>query len=136
MFAVLAIRLFPRELLEPQGKADVVARRHVGIERVGLEDDADVPVARLDLVDRRAVEADFARGRRIDAGEHEQRRRLAAARRPEDRHELAVLDAKIGRLDGDDLPQRLLTPSSSIAAIAQPLIPPIVIWVRYFCVKV
>ena len=92
-----------RDLLEAQGKEDVVPRRHVGIERVGLEDDADVAVARLDLVDDRAVEADLAVARRIDAGEHEQRRRLAAARRPEDRDELAVVDAKVGRLDGDDV---------------------------------
>ena len=58
--------------------------------------------ASTSLTDR-AVEADLAVGRRIDAGEHEQRRRLAAARRPEDGDELAVLDAKIGRLDGDDV---------------------------------
>ena len=43
--------------LKRSGKQDVVAHRHVRIERVGLEDDADVAVARLDLVDDVAVEA-------------------------------------------------------------------------------
>ena len=99
-----AARRLPRpDRLEAQREPDVRARRHVRIERVGLEDDADVAVARLDLVDHRAVEADLAGGWRVDAGEHEQRRRLAAARRPEDGDELAVLDAKVGRLDGDDI---------------------------------
>ncbi len=119
--------------LKRSGNRMFVARRHVRIERVGLEDDADVAVARLDLVDHRAVEADLAGARRVDAGEHEQRRRLAAARRPEDRDELAVLDREVGRLDGDrDRPSACVTPVEFDRAIAQPLIPPIVIWVRYF----
>ena len=45
------------DVLEAQREGDVFARRHVRVERVGLEDDADVAVARLDVVDGGAVEA-------------------------------------------------------------------------------
>ena len=89
-----ADRLVARGLLEAQREADVVAHRHVRIERVGLEDDADVAVAGLDLVDEVAVEAQLAAARQVDAGQHEERRRLAAAGGPEQRHELAVLDRR------------------------------------------
>ena len=72
------------------------------IERVGLEHDADVAAARLDVVDPRTVERDVAAARLVDAGEHQQRRRLAAARRPQHRHEGAILDREIDAGDRRD----------------------------------
>ena len=51
------LRLGAFDLLEAQREHDVLEHGHVRIERVGLEDDADVAVARLDVVDARAVEA-------------------------------------------------------------------------------
>ena len=105
------------------------------IERVGLEHDADVAIARLDLVDHPAVEAHLARARRIDPGEQEQGRRLAAARRPEQGDELAVLDREVEMVDRDHLAPRLVQ-TGQLDPRHQPLIPPMVICVRYFWVKV
>jgi hypothetical protein len=82
----------------------------VRVERVGLEDDPDVAVARLDRVDRPAVEADLALARRVDAGEQEQRRRLAAAGGAEEGDELAVRDREAHAVDRDDLAPALAHP--------------------------
>ncbi|MEZ5861565.1 MAG: hypothetical protein R3D28_21725 [Geminicoccaceae bacterium] len=87
--------------MKVKGKADVLLHAHVGVEGIGLEDDADIAVARLDLVDHRVVEADGPAGGRVEPGEHEERRRLAAARGPENGDELAVLDDEVGGLHGD-----------------------------------
>ena len=46
-----------------------------------------------------AVDADLAGGRRLEAGDHAQRRRLAAAAGPEERDELAALDRELEVLD-------------------------------------
>ena len=56
----------------------------------------------------RAVDADRAGGRALEAGDHPQRRRLAAARRPEERDELAPLGGQVEVLDGDDVAELLL----------------------------
>ncbi len=63
--------------------------------------------------DVRAVDRDRARGRLLEAGDHPQRRRLAAARRPEERHELAPLGGQVEVLDGDDVAERFWTSVSS-----------------------
>ena len=104
------------------------------IERVGLEDDADVAVLGLDLVDEVAVEQELAAARQIDAGEHEEARRLAAAGRAEQRHELAVLDRQVHVGDDLDVAEALddvaeLDPRHS----RQPFTPPIDICIRYRC---
>ena len=57
-----------------------------------LEHHAEPAVARLEIVDHAAVDADLARGRVLEAGDHAQRRGLAAARGADEHHELAVLD--------------------------------------------
>ena len=49
------------------------------------------------------VEVDPAVGRLDEPGDHPQRRRLAAARRPEQRDELAVGDLEVELVDGDRL---------------------------------
>ena len=49
--------------------------------------------------ERLAVEQDLARGRRLEAGEHHQRRRLARAGGSEQRQELAALDVEIEIVD-------------------------------------
>ena len=43
-----------------------------------------------------------AGGRQFQPGDHAQRRRLAAARRPEQDEELAVVDGEVGILDRDE----------------------------------
>ena len=54
---------------------------------------------------------DRARCRHDEAGDHLQRRRLAAARRPEQRHELALLHGQRQLLDGRVLAKALVRPS-------------------------
>ena len=48
------------------------------------------------------ADADAPAGVLLEAGDHAQRRGLAAARRPEQRDELAALDRQIDVVDGDD----------------------------------
>jgi hypothetical protein len=78
-----AERLLARHPFEPEREQDVVPHCHMRVERIGLEDDADVAVLGLDLIDDAAVEQQVAAARQIDAGQHEEARRLAAAGRTE-----------------------------------------------------
>ena len=59
-----------------------------------LEHHAEAAVARLEVVDHAAVDADFAGGRILEAGDHAQRRGLAAAGRADEDDEFAVLDGE------------------------------------------
>ena len=61
---------------------------------MALEHHAEAAVARLEVVDHLAVDADFAGGRVLEAGDHAQRRGLAAAGRADKDDELAVLDGE------------------------------------------
>ena len=49
------------EPLHLEREADVVAHRHVRVERVVLEDHRDVAILRLEVVDDPAADADLAR---------------------------------------------------------------------------
>ncbi len=93
-------------LLEPadaQRVADVLGDRHVRVERVALEDHRDVAVAGLHAGDVAIADEDLARRRQLEAGEDAQRRRLAAARGPEQDEEGAVR-ARRGRASGAPAP--------------------------------
>ena len=89
------------EVLHPQREADVVANRHVRVQRVVLEHHRDVAVDGVEVVDDLAADQDLARGRVLETRHHPQRRRLAAARRPDEDHELAVVDLQVEVVDGD-----------------------------------
>ena len=91
------------DLAHDQPVRDVVADGHVREERVVLEDRVDVAVERRDRGDVGAVEQDPAGGRQLEAGDHAQGRRLARARRPEHREELAVADVEVDAVDRDDV---------------------------------
>jgi hypothetical protein len=65
-----------------QPVADVLGDVHVREQRVVLEDGVDVALVRRHAGDRLAGEQDLALGRLLEAGDHAQGRRLAAARRP------------------------------------------------------
>ena len=69
---------------------------------MALEHHAEAAVARLEIVDDASVDADLARGRILEAGDHAQRRGLAAAGRPDEDDELAVLDGEAQVPDRDD----------------------------------
>jgi hypothetical protein len=83
-----------------QAERDVVVHPHVREDRVVLEDEADVSVAGIEPGDRHVVEVDLAGSRLLEAGDHVHRGGLAAARRPEQSDERAVLDNEIESLDG------------------------------------
>ena len=86
-------------LLAPQAEGDVVLHAQVVEQRVGLEHRVDVAAVRRDLGDVVAVEADRAVRGLLEAGDQAQRRRLPAARRAEQREELALADREVQRVD-------------------------------------
>ncbi len=90
-------------LLHAQAELDVLRHVFVREQRVALEHHAEIAVARLEIVDHLAVDADFARGRVLEAGDHAQCGGLATAGRPDEDDEFAVLDDEaqvLHRLDG------------------------------------
>src|SRR6185369_6504397 len=64
-------------------------------QRIALEHHAHVAAMRRQRLDGLAVEADRAGGRRLEAGEQHQGRRLARARRAEQGQELAGFDLQV-----------------------------------------
>src|SRR5687767_12656957 len=104
------------------------------IKRVGLEDDADVSILRLDFIDHLTVEQKCATARKIDAGKHEKTRRLSAAGGAEECDKLAVLDREGEVGDHFDIAEAFddiveLYPGHWL----QPFTPPIDICIRYRC---
>ncbi len=106
-----------RDLLDPlrrlraldparaQRVADVLPHGHVRPERVGLEDHPDVALVRRHVDARGGVEHGAVAERdrpgvgRLEACDAAQRRRLAAAARPEEDEELALLDLEVEVVD-------------------------------------
>ena len=74
---------------------DVVADLQVGKERVGLEDDAEIALADRQAGDVPPGLADRPGRLHVEAGDGAQQRRLSAARRTEERDELAALDVEV-----------------------------------------
>jgi hypothetical protein len=72
--------------------ADVLQHRHVRKERIRLEHHADVALVRGAQRDVGAADRNAAARHRLEARDHPQRRRLAAARGTQQRHELARRD--------------------------------------------
>ena len=91
-----------RHLAQLQAEAEVVAHRHVRVERVVLEHHRDVALARLHVGDVGVADRDRAVGDLLEAGDHPQQRRLAAAGRADQHHELAVRDLERDLVDGLD----------------------------------
>ncbi len=87
-----------------QAEGDVVEHRHVRVERVVLEHHRDVAPARVEVVDDARRRSDLPGADLLEAGDHPQRGRLAAARGPDEHHELARLD-----LEGEVADRRTLS---------------------------
>ncbi|EON32400.1 phenol hydroxylase [Gordonia terrae C-6] len=92
--------LILRHLRECQWEGDVLAHRHVRVERVALEHHGDVAVLRRTLVDPLATDPQFTPGDVLEPGDHVERRRLTAARRTHQDHELAVGDLDVDPVYG------------------------------------
>ena len=89
-----------RHLLDAQAERDVLVDGEVRVERVALEHHRDVAVARRHVVHDAVADHDAALADVLEPREHAQRRRLAAARRADEHHELAVLDVEAQVIDG------------------------------------
>ena len=81
-----------RRLAQLQAEAEVRAHGQVRVERVGLEDHRDVALARVEVGDVALADEDAAVGDLLDPRDQLQQRRLAAAGRADEHHELAVAD--------------------------------------------
>ena len=88
-----------RRLPELEREAHVVGDRHVRVERVVLEHHGDVPLFRRHVVDDALADADLAARDVLEAGDHAQKGRLAAARRADQDHELPVDDVDRDAVD-------------------------------------
>jgi hypothetical protein len=73
--------------------------RQVGKQRIGLEHHTDIALVGLEPGDVLAGDDDLAGARLLEAGDHTQHRRLAAARWPEEGDEFARLDVEVEILD-------------------------------------
>ena len=98
------------DALQLQPEADVLGNRHVREERVVLEDHVHVALRRRHVRDVLALEQDPALCRVLEAGDHPQRRRLAAAARAEQREELAGGDLERDGIRGLRRPRTASSP--------------------------
>ena len=92
-----------RHALAFQRVADVLTHIHMRIKRKHLENECDVALAGGLLAHVLAVDQNLAGRRQFKTGNHPERRRLAAARRPQQHKELAVFDRERRRLDGGEV---------------------------------
>ena len=86
---------------DAQREADVVTNRHVRIQTEILEDHGDLALAGGQVIGHVSVEQYGTRGRILQAGDDAEHGRLAATRRAQQHHELAVLDVKAHVVDGE-----------------------------------
>ena len=89
--------------LQLQSEGDVARDIHVREQRIVLEHDVDVALVRRQVSHVLAGQQNASRIRDLEAAEHAQRGRLAAAGRPEERDELAGLDGEVEIVDGHSL---------------------------------
>ena len=89
-----------RQLPHLERERDVRVGGHVRIEGVVLEDHRDVAVLRRNSVDDLLAQPDSAVGDLLEPSDHPERGRLAAARGPDEDHELGVGDLQVERVDG------------------------------------
>ena len=99
--AALDLRL--RDLAQLQAEREVLADRHVRVERVALEDHRDVAILRRDVVDDAVADPQGAVGDLLEPGDHPQAGGLAAARWSDQDHELAVADLEVQVVDGEEV---------------------------------
>ena len=95
----LRLRLVAR----PQAERDVVEHRHVRVERVVLEHHRHVAPARVEIVDGLVADRDLSGGDLLEAGDHPQSGRLAAAGRADEDHELSCGDVEREVAEGGDV---------------------------------
>jgi hypothetical protein len=89
------VDLVLRILAHAQPERDVLIDVLVGIKRIALEHHCDIALVGRHVVHLGVVETQAAFGNLFEAGDHVERRRLAAAGRPEQHQELLVPDSQV-----------------------------------------
>ena len=92
--------LFLGHLVLLEGEAHVLGDRQLRVQGVVLEDHRDVPVAGPHAAHISVADEDRPLVERLEAGQQAQRGGLARARRPDEHHQLAVVDLEIEMRDG------------------------------------
>ena len=87
--------LFLGEFAQFQPERHVLEHRHMRVERVILEHHRDVAILRRPVVDDLAADIDVAGGDFLEARDHAQRRRLAAAGRADQHDELVIGNVEV-----------------------------------------
>ena len=95
-----------RQIPQLKRRHHVFGDRQVRIKRVGLEDHGEVPVRRPDRRHIPAPDIDTATAWRLKARDDPQKRRFPAARRADERQELAVLNVKVDGVENARVPKR------------------------------
>jgi hypothetical protein len=98
------------DLLAAQAEGDVLVHVEVREQGVGLEHGVHVPLVRGQCRHVAAAEVDGAVRGLLEAADHPQGRGLPAARRPEHREELALLDIEREVVDRGRVPEELRDP--------------------------
>ena len=91
------------DLAQLQAEREVLADRHVRVERVALEDHRDVAVLGRDVVDDAVADPQRAVADLLEARDHPQAGGLPAARWSDEDHELAVTDLEVEVLHGVEI---------------------------------
>src|SRR3954447_9012211 len=94
--------LLAGDALRTQRKGDVVAHRIVGIEAIALKHHCNAAGAWRDVVDDVAADQEIAAGLLLEAADDAEKRRLAAAGRAEQHHELAIGHVERNAVNGWD----------------------------------
>ena len=96
------VDLARRALAKAQGKAHVLAHRHVRIQRIALKDHGNVPLRRWHVVHDPSADGEPARSDRLQSRNHPECRALAAPGWADQHDELAGGDGEIHPVHGDD----------------------------------
>ncbi len=102
-----ALDLVFGQLAELEPESDVVADRHVRIERVRLEHHGDVAILGRHVVDLLVADIDRAFGDRLEPCEHPQGGGLSAPGGSHEYEELLVFDLEVEVLESDDIAEPL-----------------------------
>ena len=100
-------RLVAPHPVAQQPVGDVLLDRHVREQRVGLEHHVGRPLVGRQPGHVLPVDLDAPEGRRLEAREHPEQRRLAAARAAEQAEQLALPDVEADVVDGDEVAELL-----------------------------
>ena len=85
--------------LDTQGKGEILVDGQVWIERIALKHHANIALAGWEVVDDPSIEAQRTTGRAVDAGQHQERGRLATATGSEQGQKFSLGDGTTELLD-------------------------------------